>query len=89
MLTDSRKYQTTRLQISEDRNLNTNFFFFFSISPLGFVVVCQFIPVCVCVLGALYGAPNTHTQTGMNWHTATKPNDFNDEVELTDTILVT
>ena len=25
----------------------------------------------------------------MNWHTATKPNDFNNEVVLTDTILVT
>ena len=53
--------------------------------------------VCVCVLDALYGAPNTHThthththtQTGMNRHTATKPNDFKNEVELTDTILVT
>jgi hypothetical protein len=25
----------------------------------------------------------------MNWHTATKPNDFNNEVELTDNNLVT
>jgi hypothetical protein len=32
---------------------------------------------------------HTHTKTEMNWHTPTKPKDFNNEVELTDTILVT
>jgi len=50
------------------------------LKSFGFVAVCQFILLFVCVLGAPYGAPNTHTNRLLhcrtNWHTATKPNNF-------------
>jgi hypothetical protein len=46
---------------------------------ISFVCTSVTIATVFCVLGAQYGAPNTH-KTGMNWHTATEPNDLNNEM---------